>query len=578
MPEIAPPVTSASISINGTALGADVMDRMVHAVVETSINLPGRFSVTFRDEDADLISSTGAAVAGAVSISITSDESASKAIFSGEITAIETDFSYLGTRTTVRGYEKCHRLQAGNKVQTFVNMTYTDIVRKLCSDAGVTVGSVLASAPVHEWVAQTNVSDWELLQTMAGELGCLVTTDESGKLSFDAPRTSGEPFELKRGENLIKARIGLSASQQIASVTVNTWDDQNKQVQLGKYTSSGSGPVNGWGPATLAGSLSSPERTEMVLAQINQTTAQNLATSIGQLLGEMVGEIEGVAFGAPGLRAGDRVKMAGFGSSFDGTYRLSSVRHEFDWDGFRTSFTCSGRHDRSLLGLTRSNKPADGFRAAGVAVAIVTDNNDSEKNLNRVKVKIPALDDSFVTDWVPVLQAGAGSSRGSVFLPEVNDQVLVAFEQDDIRRPVVIGGMHNGSDKPKISGSALIASGAVLQRAIVSRTGHTFALVDEQGKEKISLTTGDGNYTLVLDQGEKQITVTSSGKVTISGTQDVTISGTQNVTVKADSNLTLQGKAGVKITASGPLELQGATVKISSDGPLEASGKPIKLN
>lgn len=579
MPEIAPPVTSASISIDGSPLGADVMDRMVSASVETGINLPGRFSATFRDEDTDLISTTGAEAAGAVSIHVTSAQwEAPVAIFSGEITAIETDFSYQGTRTTIRGYETCHRLQAGNKARTFVNSTYSDIFRKVCSEASVNVGSVSTSRPVHRWVAQNDVSNWELIQAMADELGYLVTTDEAGKLSFSTPSPSGEPLEMMRGKNLIRARIGLSGSQQVPSVTVNTWDEQSKQVQLGNYTASTSGPVTGWGPATLAGSLGSPGRAEMVLAQMDQESAQGLATSIGQLIGETVGEIEALGFGEPQLRAGGQVKMSGFGTSFDGTYRVSSVRHEFDWDGFRTSFTCSGRHDRSLLGLTRGNKGAEGFQAAGVAIGIVTDNDDNEKALNRVKVKIPALDDTFVTDWVPVVQAGAGENRGAVFLPEVNDQVLVAFEQDDIRRPVVIGGMHNGTDKPMINGEELVKSGKVLQRAIVSSTGHTFALVDEQGKEKISLTTGDNDYTLVLDQGQKQITVTSSGKVTISGTDEVTISGKQNVTVKADSNVTLQGKAGVKISTDGPLELQGATVKISSNGPLEATGTPIKLN
>lgn len=578
MPDIAPAVSSPSIKVNDSPVADNILSRLVSLVVETSVNLPGRFSISFRDQDADVVTALGADVGDSVTIGVTTNEqSASKAIFSGEITALETDFSFDGTVTTVRGYEKSHRLQVGTKARTFVNVTYADIVRKIAADASLSVGTVTAGAAVHDWMGQAGVSDWDLLQAMAAEVGCVVTMSQAGALNFAAPSSGAASVTFERGKDVLRARVLRSASQQASSFTVKTWDDTSKAVQLGSSQAASSSPIEGWSASVASSKLPSEPVGTIALAQDSQSTAQDVADSLSALVAGTATELEATVFGTPSLRAGDTVQIKDFGTKFDGTYLLSGVRHEFDWDGFRTSLMCSGRQDRSLLGLTRSGSEMAGFRAPGPLSAIVTENSDANM-LNRVKVKIPALDDTFVTDWIPVVQAGAGKQRGSVFLPEVDDQVLVTFQQGDIRRPVVIGGMHNGKDTPKISGETLVTSAGVLQRAIVSRAGHTLLLVDEEGKEKVSLATGDGNYTVVLDQGQQQITATSNGKVTISGVQDVTISGSQNVTVKSDTNLTLQGQAGVKVTSSGPLELQGATVKISSDGPLEATGAVIKLN
>lgn len=570
MPEIAPTVSTLIVKINETAASSDVMDMFVSAAVETSTNLPGRFSITFRDEYSTVVATLGAAVGDQVKLEVRTNEATAKPVFTGEITALETDFSYEGTRTMVRGYERSHRLQGGRKIRTFVNTTYSDLVRRLINEHGIRPGTIFADTEVRDWVAQNNVSDWDLLQTMADELGCQMSSTD-GKLNFDRPAnpSTSTPFELIRGENLLRARVALSASQQVSSVTVNTWDDGQKQALMGKKTAASSSPAgSSWSPRTTASKFGSPELYEVSTALGKQSVAEDLADSVAALVGDTVAELEGLAFGHPSLHAGVAVKIKGFQEPFDGTYLLSGVRHEFDWDGYRTAFTAAGRQDRSLLGLAGRGGDKHGFQAYSLVSAIVTDNND-EKSLNRVKVKIPALADDFVTDWAPVVQAGAGNNRGSVFLPEVNDQVLVAFQQNDIRRPVVVGGMHNGKDRPKIKGAELVQGGAVVQRAIVSRAGHTLALSDDESKQQVSITTSDSNHKIVLDQTGTEITVTSQGKVTISGAQDVT--------VKSDTNLNLQGTQ-VKITAQGPLQLQGATVKIASEGPLEASGAIIKLN
>jgi phage protein D/phage baseplate assembly protein gpV len=575
VPDIAPTTSNLTVKMNGTPLDSTEMEQLVSASVETNLNLPGRFSITFRDEEGTLVDSIRVEVGSVVDLAVQTNEATAKAFFHGEVTAIEAEFSYGGTTTTLRGYEKTHRLQAGRTSKVWVNAKYSDVVSSIIAAAGLDRGSITGSGPVLDWIGQASVSDWDLIQAMAAELGVVVTSTETGEVSFDRIEPDrGVP--LAKGKEIIRARIGLSAAQQVTSIKVGTWDETAKEAVIGLHEASSGGPNRSWSPEAGAGRLGGRTLAGPALAQEDQTAAQTMADSIGALVESTAAELEATVFGDPSLQAGMSISISGFGASFDGTYVLSGARHDFERDGYRTYIWSTGRQDRSLLGLTRGGEPESGFRAFGVMSGVVSDNNDGE-GLNRVKVQIPALDSAFVTDWSPVLQAGAGSGRGSVFVPEVGDQVLVAFQQNDIRRPVVIAGMHNGHDKPKISGEALVKDGQVLQRAVVSKSGQTLALIDESGKEALTLTTGDGNHKVQLNQGDQEIVVDGSGKVTIKGAQDVSVSSSTNVSVKADQQVSVQG-TNVQIKADGQLQLQGATVKIASDGPLQATGNPIQLN
>ena len=109
----------------------------------------------------------------------------------------------------------------------------------------------------------------------------------------------------------------------------------------------------------------------------------------------------------------------------------------------------------------------------GVGIGIVTNNQDPE-GMHRVKVKLPWLSDDQETWWARVSTPMAGSGRGIYFLPEVDDEVLIAFEHGDIRFPYVIGSLWNGKDQPPASND-----GNNDTREIKSRSGHIIRLNDK---------------------------------------------------------------------------------------------------
>ena len=209
----------------------------------------------------------------------------------------------------------------------------------------------------------------------------------------------------------------------------------------------------------------------------------------------------------------------------------------------------------------------------GVAIAQVSDARDPQHQ-GRVKLTFPWLSDDYVSDWARTVHAGAGKDRGFFVLPEVGDEVLVAFEQGDIRRPYVLGGLFNGVDTPKpgpiddVDGG----SGAVNRRSLVSRRGHRIDLLDQDGrKEGIALATGDGKHTFTLDATGSAVTLHSDGSVTIEAKNGVTVDA-------GSSSLKLKG-GDVSITATTGLTLDGGpSVKVNASGQVAVSGGVIRLN
>lgn len=210
----------------------------------------------------------------------------------------------------------------------------------------------------------------------------------------------------------------------------------------------------------------------------------------------------------------------------------------------------------------------------GVTIGLVTNNTDPD-GLGRVKVQFPWLSATEESAWARVVSPMAGQQRGLYCLPEINDEVLVAFDHGQMEFPYILGALWNGQDKPPADN----ADGKNNRRLWRSRSGHEILLDDTKGQETIVVRDGSGKNSIAIDtkkstirlEAETAITLetkgdltiaSSGGAVTISG-KTIAIQAQQNFEIKANSQGTVQAQAGLAIKC-----LSG--VKIN-DGALEVT-------
>ena len=210
----------------------------------------------------------------------------------------------------------------------------------------------------------------------------------------------------------------------------------------------------------------------------------------------------------------------------------------------------------NLLDVLSADGGASASRISGVVVGVVTNNQDPS-GLGRVKVKFPWLSDSEESFWARVAAPMAGKGRGFYFLPEVEDEVLIAFEHGDARFPYVLGSLWNGQDKPP-------EDGAVLDRRVLkSTTGHAVVLDDTKDKEKIEIIDKSGKNTIVIDTAKNTITITSDKDITLSASNGTIKLEAKKIEIKSSADTAIEAGAGMDVKATGTMNVKGAMVNIN---------------
>ncbi len=193
-------------------------------------------------------------------------------------------------------------------------------------------------------------------------------------------------------------------------------------------------------------------------------------------------------------------------------------------------------------------------RIEGILIGIVTENEDPEGR-GRVKVKYPRLSDT-PSDWVPVASFAAGPERGAFFHPEVDDEVLVAFEYGDINSPYIIGRVWNGQDTPPVDQAEQLNV-----RRIKTKSGHTITLNDTEGEEQIQIVDSKAN-SITIDTTSQTIKIEAQQDIELKAVGKVSISAAE-IQIKAEATASVEAGASLSLQAEGELTAKGAMINLN---------------
>jgi phage protein D len=584
-------ISHVFIEVDGSPLDNEIYSQLQDVVVDQHAHLPDMFTITIHDEmdprtskytilDSDTFKLGKKVKIKAEQYDDLVHPSGQKlTLIEGEITALEPHFdASMIVELTVRGYDKSHRGYREIKSKTYVNSKDSDLAQSIASASGLS-SQVDSTRTVYKHIYQNNQSDLAFLQQRAWRIGfeCYV---EDGKLFFREPKVDSEVCEIEFGRDLITFRPRMTVVEQVTETVVKGWDPTKKEAIIGKSTS---GQLYAKvGDSKTGKQYASDFGTSKLVIVDHPVDTQAEADAIAKArMDEISGsfiEAEGKAYHKPEIRAGKTVKLVNLGDRFSGTYLVTSATHIWSGsEGFSTTFKVKGTRSGTFFEQLTRQDPVNKW--TGVVPAIVTNTQDPDK-WGRVKLKYPWMDDTQDSGWARIVSVGAGPDSGLIAVPEVKDEVLVAFEHGDFNRPYVLGGLWNGKDKPPSATTGAADGEAPQVRGWRSRTGHYISMFDN-ADNKVEIATA-GGHTITLDDKNKKLEIKSSGGMEItvddnsgdvkvkaggklvieSGTNLELISG-GDVSIKATMNMKLQANGMIDITASGPVNIKGAMVNLN---------------
>ena len=602
-------VAEPILEIDGQPAPASLIEDILQISVEESLHLPGMFTLVIkndyfpgRTEDATWRHEKLFAIGKPIKIGFGSSTTKSRefeqedrgSVLEGEITAMETHFtSESQAPVVIRGYDISHRLHRGRYNRSFQNMTDTDIIKKIAGEVGILTGTIDNTAGPHGYgdingangyVFQKNQTNMEFLRERAARNGFELFVQD-GKLNFRKPKVD-QSLELKWLTDLHSFRVRVTSAEQVSEVEVRGWDYSKKQpiVETANAEKVLTETDKGKGSKTSTSFKGKPPTPKMMV--VNQPVftpneAKRMAQALCDELGGEFVHADARAEGNPQIRPGRVVELKDMGK-YGGNYYVTETRHLFHERVYTTEFSVRGLRGGDLL--TTLSPQTNLQPGQTLMVGIVTDNKDP-KGWGRVKVWFPTLTpqaggDAHTSYWARVLGTGAGPGRGFDCLPEINDEVLVAFEHGDIHRPYVIAGVWNGTDAPPEKIDDTVVNGKVRLRTLKTRTGHKLQFVEEDkgaSNKGVYIDTVYGHHvhlndtdrfaeiktqeghTIRLDDRNKKIEIkTSQG-----GLASITMnSPTGEINIKAGTKLTLDATQ-IDITAKALVNIKGALIKLN---------------
>jgi len=197
-------------------------------------------------------------------------------------------------------------------------------------------------------------------------------------------------------------------------------------------------------------------------------------------------------------------------------------------------------------------------RFYGVVVGIVTNNQDPD-GMHRVKVKFPWLSKDVESNWARVAAPMTGKDRGAYFLPEVDDEVVVAFEHGQVDHPFVVGSLWNGKDTAPESNS----DGQNNHRTIKSRSGHVLRFNDKAGGETIEIIDRTGSNKIIIDSAANTITIEAKSDVTIKSVTGKLTMQANGIEMKSQLGVSVEATTSMDLKANAVVTVKGAMIRLN---------------
>jgi Rhs element Vgr protein len=588
--------SSGALLVSLVSEGTEVAGRMEIVAIDivSAVNRITTATITLADGDMPnlefpLSDSATFAPGSAITVKAGYGDSDSE-IFSGVV--IKHSIKISGendARLVIECRDKALAMTVGRKNGNYIDKKDSDIITQLIGNYGGLTADVTATTNQHKELVQYYCSDWDFMLARAEANGMLVTLD-AGKVIVKAPDVSPEPtLTVTYGVDIIDFNAELDARTQYQAVQSTAWDLTNlaiTQQQAQPETLTSQGNITSATLAQVLGLATFGLQSSVPLDSGNLTSwskAQQLKSALARIRGYV--SFQGNAL----IKTGQLLELKGVGERFNGKVFVSGVNHQIREGDWHTTVDFG----MSPNWFTETNDIvaplASGLTAgvSGLYTGIVKKLDADPESQYKIQVSIPVLQAQTDGFWARLAQFYGSSTFGSFFIPEIGDEVILGFFNDDPSHPVILGSLYSSKNKPAYELTAENNTKAIITR---SKMKLTF----DDDKKIITLVT-PGNNTIVIsdqdksillqDQNNNKVELNSSG-ITLDSPKDISITAKGKISLDATGNVEITSKADVKATGLnvtctaniGFTAKGSATAEVSASGTTTIKGAMVMIN
>lgn len=453
------------------------------------------------------------------------------------------------------------------KEEEYHDKTDSSIIQTILSDYGVTA-SVDSTSITYEILLQKLASDWDFVCSRAQYNGFLITMDGTSVNVKKPVFSSSSVLTVGYGISIISFKGDVSAERQPPTLDASGWDIKTMALIKSDAAEPSLNSQGNLTAKTLSGKLS--QKKLSLLSNTLMTTADLKAWADGTLLKLRLAAIKGEVtyIGNSVVKTGDIITLEGVGGKFNGSAFVSSVTHKIKpksaWET-TVKFGLDEEFVHEKINLNYPSATGQLPAIAGLQIGKVKQLSKDPQSLNRILVILQTNATTKTGVWARYANFYATASAGSTFLPEVDDEVVVGFLENDPRNPIILGALY-GKNAP----ANVPADDKNFIKEILTKAKLKINFDDEN---KIITITTPGNNLITFDDKEKQISIKDQNKNTlIMSSTGIALTSDKDIKLTAKGSIILDATSKLTLTAKQDATIEGLNVAITAKAGLTAKG------
>ena len=463
--------------------------------------------------------------------------------------------------------DKAAKMTVGRKNAYYLKKKDSDIIGSLIGSAGLQK-DVDATTTQHPEVIQYYATDWDFMLNRAEINGLIVLVDD-GKVSVKKPAVSASPeLVITYGDEIQEINAEVDARHQLPKVTGTSWDMATQKTVTGasqEPSVNKQGNITGKKLAQVLGATDfelqtpAPIPSAVLKAWAN---AQLLRSRLARIRGEVT--FQGNAIPKPGTT----IELAGLGARLNGNAFISGVLHQMNQGEWTTQvrfglspewFTEAQRNIETSL--TSGLLPG----THGLQIGTVKKIHEDPDGETRIQVDVPMIKPSGDGVWTRIATFYATNQAGAFFMPEIGDEVILGFLNDDPRFPIILGSVYSKKHKPPYTPDKKNTTKAIV-------TNSKMKIWFDDVKKDLQIET-PGGHKVTLSDDKKTLTIVDSNNNKMEMAQGgITITSPKDIKIKATGKISLEAPAGMDLKTPQNMSLEGLNVNIKANVALTAEG------